>query len=106
MFWTVAASILALYVILGFPRPEVPNANSQEKFVTTYSHERKNVGYIVNSRTMEVELLPRKVERTIDLLRVWSKKTRFQLVEAATLLGTMEDHSRYNKWGHIWFVAL
>ena len=106
MFWTVAASIMALYVILGFPRPEVPDPNSQEKFITEYGHTRKNVGYIVNSRTLEVEPLPHKVARTVELLQVWSTKTKYQLVEAAHLLGTMEDHSRYNKWGRLWFVAL
>ena len=52
MFRTVAASVLALYVILGFPRSELPDPVSQEKLVTTYSHQRRNVGHLVDSCTL------------------------------------------------------
>jgi hypothetical protein len=106
VFRMVAASVLALYILLGFPRPEVPNAVSQDKLVTLYGPVRKFVGYTVNTRSLEVQLLPRKRVKIINLLREWITRRTFLLLDAAHLLGLLEDAARYNKWGRAWFFLL
>ena len=79
MFRTVAASVLVLYVILGFPRLELPDPVSQEKLVTTYSHQRRNVGHLVDSRTLTVDILPHKVTHMVDDLTIWISRPHYTL---------------------------
>jgi hypothetical protein len=74
--------------------------------VPLYGPVRKFVGYIVDTRTLEVQLLPRKRAKIIDLLRDWTTRKTFLLLEAAQLLGLLEDAARYNKWGRAWFFLL
>jgi hypothetical protein len=106
MFRTVAASVLALYILLGFPRDEVPNAVSQDKLETSYTWTRKHVGFTVNTRSLEVIPLQEKTERLIQLLTDWETKTTYTLKEAAILAGSLESHTRYTKWARPWFFAI
>jgi hypothetical protein len=106
MLRAVACSAIALYVLLGFPRPEIPNAMSQDKINPLYNHLRVHVGYSVNSRSLEVQLLPHKKDRIIETLQRWLIKTSYNLADAAALVGTLESMSRYNLWGRVWFFNL
>ncbi|CAJ1962540.1 unnamed protein product [Cylindrotheca closterium] len=51
---TISASILALYILLGFPNPSngIRDCISWEKFANTFSHKRKTVGWLINLRRM------------------------------------------------------
>jgi hypothetical protein len=49
MHRTVSASAVALYDVLGYADPRVPNPLSQDKPNTTYSHTHKICSYLVDS---------------------------------------------------------
>ena len=102
----VAASTLALYHILGFPSPNVPDPQSKDKLNATYSHTRKFVGRAWNTRTLRVGMLDYKRLELIDRFKVWVAKPKFTLVEAAELQGILENHTRYAKWARAWFFAI
>ena len=104
---TLACSALALYIILGFPGPYIPDLLSKDKLDTSYTHERTMVGRYWNTRTMQVGMLPTKRALLIDAVREWTKPGKaFTLVEAATLLGQLENHTRYVRWAKSWMAVL
>jgi len=106
MLRTVAAAVLAIYEILGYPKDRLPHALSLEKFHGTYNCERKELGYLINSRTMTVDILPYKRTIVVALLASWLTLKTYSLREAAELIGMLESLSRYNMWGRTWFFAL
>jgi len=106
MLRTVAAAVLSIYEILGYPKDRLPHALSLEKFHGTYNCERKELGYLINSRTMTVDILPYKRKIVVDLLESWLTLRTYSLREAAELIGMLESLSRYNVRGRTWFFAL
>lgn len=94
----VEASALALYNILGFPTPEVPNAQSKDRLDSWYGPKRKFVGCLFNTRRMTVDMPEYKRQELILQLEAWLIKPSFTLVEAAELPGILENHTRYAKW--------
>jgi hypothetical protein len=65
------------------------------------------VGRYWNTRTMQVGMLPAKRLLLIEALTDWTKPGRsFTLVEAATLLGQLENHTRYVRWAKSWMAVL
>lgn len=46
---TMAASILSLYQVLGFPTKYTPDPLSRDKFVALHTHRRKLVGWILDT---------------------------------------------------------
>jgi len=91
---TICVSILALFWLLGFPtNPLVPSPLSVDKFESFYNHQRKMVGRKFNSRTLSVGLLDYKLDQLQVLLREWLGKPSFNLLEVATLLGILENHT-------------
>jgi hypothetical protein len=55
-----AASVLALYLVLGHPGPRNRDSVSWNKFNGFFTHERKMIGYGVNTRDMKLFLLEHK----------------------------------------------
>jgi hypothetical protein len=106
MYRTIAASILSLFEVLGYPTTNVQIALSLNKFSGKYTHERKMLGFLVNSRTMTVEIHPSKREQIVLELELWCTKTSYTLREAVQLLGLLEHMSRYTRWGRVWFHGL
>jgi hypothetical protein len=106
MLRTIAASIMALFEVLGYPMVDVQVALSLAKFLGHYNHIRKVLGYLINSRTMTVDILPNKREQIVAELARWMTMKSFTLREAAVLVGSLEHISRYNLWGRVWFFAL
>jgi hypothetical protein len=106
MLRTVSASAVALYDVLGYPDPRVPNPLSQDKLNTTYSHTRKICRYLVDSRRMTVGLHPTKRPEVVHLLSDWSAKRRFTLREAAQLVGFFDSLCRYQPWGRPYLASL
>jgi hypothetical protein len=102
----VSASVLALYYILGFPSPEVPNPLSTDKLDASYDHQRKELGTKVDTRRMEVAILAAKRAQMITLLVQWIQKTNFTLREISSLHGALESFTRYIKWARPLFFAL
>jgi len=104
---TICVSILALFWLLGFPtNPLVPSPLSVDKFESFYNHQRKMVGRKFNSRTLSVGLLDYKLDQLQVMLREWLEKPSFDLLEVATLLGILENHTRYARWARCWFFTL
>jgi len=104
---TVCVSILALFWLLGFPtNPLVPSPLSVGKFESFYNHQRKMVGRKFNSQTLSVGLLDYKLDQLQVLLHEWLEKPSFDLLEVATLLGILENHTRYARWARCWFFTL
>jgi hypothetical protein len=104
---TVAASMLALFKLLGFPTDtRVPNPFSMEKFDTLMTHTRRAVGYHINTRRLTIGILPQKRNEAISLLSDWLVKEDFDLREIAALHGLLESLTRYHRWGRSWFFAI
>jgi hypothetical protein len=57
----VSASVLALYIVLGTPKPaNEPDSLSRKKWVELSTHERKFCGIAVDSRAMTLSMVPAK----------------------------------------------
>lgn len=104
---TVCASAGGLFEVFGWPtNPLVPSPLSMDKLETDYNHLRKMVGRLFNSRTLTVGMLPYKREQLLQLLTTWVTKPKYTLLEIATLLGILENHTRYARWARCWYFAL
>ena len=78
------------------------------KLVTKYSHQRTTLGYKIDSRAMEVEVLPEKRAAMIIELATWIDPTKksFTLREVASLHGVLENMTRYVAWARPLFYLL
>ena len=104
---TICTSVGALFSVLGPPdNPLVPSPLSTNKFEAFYNYERKLVGRHFDSRRLTVGMLPYKRAQLSDTLREWLVKKSYQLLDIATLLGVLENHTRYARWARCWFFAL
>jgi hypothetical protein len=103
---TLAASIIALYEILGYPSKNVPNAVSQDKLNLRMKFDRKELGYWLDCRALTVGMTPEKRQQLIDMLADWLTRKKFTIREICSLHGMLESVTRYNKWGRAWYAAL
>ena len=99
----IAASILALYTICGFPTATQPDPFSYDKFESAMTHQRKVTGIMVDTRSMYVWHPDYKRKHIVDLLHEWvvESRTHFTVRDALELQGTMIDASRWYRWGRI-----
>ncbi len=100
-----AASIISLYEIMGYPDGKFPNPISWEKFGSDYCHTRRVVGWEFNTRTLTYTLPQDKRESLKAMLEEWIPKTTCNILEAATLHGTLADASRANRQGRTLFFG-
>lgn len=102
-----AASIIALYEIVGYPDGRIPDPISWDKFESTHSHIRRVVGWEVNTRDLTFALPnDKRTAITTTLLKWITTKTTCTIVEAAELHGTLADASRANRKGRAMFFGL
>ena len=97
----MAASIEALYIILGFPETDIrQNALSLDKyFESTCSYERIQLGIAINTRKMTVALTEQKRKTMLDELSNWHKKRKsFTLLQGVTLCGSLEFWANTSPW--------
>ena len=102
----VAASVLALYQILSHPTPQHGDPVSWDKFQATYSHRRKVTGFNINSRTLQVSLPDYKREHLQALLDKWLQRKTYTLLDAAELLGLLNNLSSICRWMRPRYFAL
>ncbi|CAJ1952601.1 unnamed protein product [Cylindrotheca closterium] len=90
---TIASSVLALYLILGFPDASkgIQDCVSWEKFTTTFSHRRHCLGLLIDSRALMVSLPSEKQDHIIQRLRTFLRQHRLTLQEIAELLGLLSN---------------
>ena len=104
---TIAVSVASLFEVLGPPtNPLVPTPLSAEKFEAFYNHKRKLVGRLFDSRKLTVGILPYKRDQLRELLGSWVARTSYEILEIATLLGILENHTRYARWARCWYFSL
>jgi hypothetical protein len=103
---TIAASIISLYEVLGYPNKYTPDPLSWDKFDAMHTWQRKCVGWITDTRQLTVELPEYKRERIVELLSAWLIRRKYTLKEAAELHGTLQDISFAHRWGKVMFVIL
>lgn len=110
MRWSMRCSIDALNIIMGGMDPATrPNPCDFDKFVReTVSHQRRQLGYVTDTRLLTVTIPEDKREDMLKLLQsTWGPHRRsFTLVEAAKLLGTLVSMSRVCSWGIFLFTNL
>jgi hypothetical protein len=85
----VAASIISLYKIMGYPDGRLPDPISWEKFGSAYSHTVRVVGWELNTQTLTYTL-PKDKRESLQkiMLEEWLPKANCSILEAATLHGT------------------
>ena len=106
---SMAASIEALYIILGFPNTEVrQNALSLDKyFDSVCSHERIQLGILINTRTLSVSLTEKRRLSMLDEMSHWHKKRKsFTLIQGVTLCGTLEFWANTSPWVRFLYLNL
>ena len=106
--WAMRCSIAGIIGVLGDNEPDLRSEQpDMEKFLKDeVSYERRQLGLIVNTRTLDVTIPPDKREETIDMLIEWTAKSHFYLREAAELLGTLISLCRVCPWGSFLFLNL
>jgi hypothetical protein len=103
---TVAASILALYLLLGQPGPNHRDPVSWETFEAKLTHRRKAKGFIVDTHRMEVSIPDYKRDQVVELLALWTHKECYTLLEAAELLCLLNNLSEICRWARPGYYAL
>ena len=94
----MAASIEALYIVLGFPdltaRQNPLNLDKYSQLVCSY--ERIQLGKLVNSRSMSFGITEPKRLAMIQELAHWhDHRNAFTLLQGVTLCGNFEDWARW-----------
>ncbi len=102
----VAASILALYMVLGYPGPRNRDSVSWNKFDGFFTHERKMIGYGVNTRDMKLFLLEYKRTQLLGLLTTWLSMHDFDLMQCAEMLGHLGSATTTCRWARVLFFGL
>ena len=100
-----AASVIALYDILGYPDGRIPDPISWDKFESVHGHIRRVVGWDFNTRDLTFALPTDKRQAITSTLREWCTKKSCTLVEAAEFHGTLADASRANRKGRTMFFG-
>ena len=100
-----AASVIALYDILGYPDGRIPDPISWDKFETVNGHLRRVVGWEFNTRDLTFALPADKRQALVTKLDEWRSKQSCTLIEAAELHGTLADASGANRKGRVMFFG-
>jgi hypothetical protein len=103
---TISASQLALFQVLGFPSPHAPSLFNYEKFDGSLSHQRQTIGRHIDTRRMEVSIVPAKRNGAIDMLAHWIPLKTFSLREISSLHGTLESLTADIKWARPLFFTM
>jgi len=106
IYRAIAASILALYAVVGEPVADQPDPFSYEKFDLICNHRRKITGVIIDTRTMFLWLPDYKRKEIVDLLAHWLTIKEFTIIEGLELQGVLMNAARFNNWGRIRFFIL
>ena len=105
----MAASIEALYIILGFPEVDKrQDALSLDKyFESVCSYKRTQLGILINTRTMSISLSEKKRLSMLNELSHWHKKRKsFNLLQGVILCGTLEFWATTSSWIRFIYLQL
>ena len=105
----MAASLEALFLLLGYPCEFRRSPLSMDKFYQAQcSWEKEQLGLIINTRTMTISLPQAKVDRLLTLLKsTWHQyRKTFTLMEGTVLLVFLEHAAQICPWGRYLYGAL
>ena len=97
----MAASIEALYTVLGYPETEKRQSplSLDKYFDSVCSYERIQLGFQVNTRTMSIALTEKKRLSMLDELSHWHKQQKsFTLLQGVILCGSLEFWANTSPW--------
>ena len=98
---SMAASIEALYIILGFPDIEIRQdpLSLDKYFESICSFQRIQLGINVNTRRMSLSLTDTKRVSMLEELSHWHKKRKsFTLLQGVILCGSLEFWANTSSW--------
>ena len=104
----MAASIEALYLVLGFPDERVrQNPLSLDKyFQSIASFRRVQLGKLVNKWTMSVSITDVQKQEKFTELTNWPKKRKgFTLLQSVTLCGNFKFWAITRPWDRFFYLA-
>jgi len=96
-----AASAESLFRIAGFPDESIRRSPlSMDKYYAAIcSYSKKQLGYLINTRTMYVTFPEEKFLSMIQVLQDWhSKRKSYTIKQAARLAGSLEFFASVSPW--------
>ena len=108
IWWAMHCSIAEIISMLSNNEPDLCSEQSDiEKFLKDeVSYEHHQLRLIVNTRTLDVTIMPNKHEETIEMLVACTEKSQFYLQEVAELLSTLVSLCHICPWGSFLFLNL
>ena len=97
----MAASIEALYIVLGYPETSIrqDSLSLDKYFESVCSHKRIQLGIEINTRTMTIGLTEKKRLSMLQELAHWHVKRRsFTLLQGVVLCGSLEFWALTSPW--------
>ena len=101
MLVAIAASIEALFLLLGFPQDHLRQNNlSLDKFYeSTCSYKRVQLGKEINTRTMMVAISSdRKLKIKKEMTHWHAGRKSFSILDSVKLLGIVENWAEISPW--------
>jgi len=105
----MAASIEALFILMGFPEPQKRRiAICMEKFIAAMcSYEKQQLGIRLNTRAMVVGMMPNKLAALEKELLHWHRKRKsFNIRQVATLTGEIQHICSVTTWGKYMYMDI
>ena len=105
----MAGSIESIFYVLGFPAPKLRrDAISWDKYDHANCSWRKlQLGLVVDTRKMTVELPADKMDDLCELLQHWhSKRKSFTRLQISQLLGKLEFAAKVAPWLRFFCISL
>ena len=96
-----AASAESLFRIAGFPNPTLRRSplSMDKYYAATCSFLKKQLGYLINTRTMYVSFPNEKFAAMLQVLNDWHKKRKsYTIKQAARLAGSLEFFASVTPW--------
>ena len=105
----MAASIEALYIVLGYPDLEKRQSplSLEKYFESICSYMRIQLGIQLNTKLMSIALTDDKRLAMVAELSHWHKKRRgFTLMQGVTLCGNLEFWANTSPWARFLYLSL
>ena len=106
----MAASIEALYIVLGYPNVEIRQSPlSLDKYHKSIcGYNRQQLGRVLNTRSLGVGITEEKRIKMVTELSNWPHKKRksFTLLNGVTLLGGLEFWATTSPWARFLYISL
>jgi hypothetical protein len=100
---TLAASVVAIYTLLGTRDGRFSDPLACDKLTSMYSHLRRILSWEINTRSLMVSLPQDKCEKLIEGIQEFLACKTYQILEAAKLHGLLSTAAQVNRKGRALF---